>query len=337
MSDIHCVKSPFFITYSNLNTYTHIIIDLFIWTGSTFAKPALPTHSFTQLRTSNNVTFIELGDYIYDFIDIKPNSTFFTSINPYYNEIVNFSYTIKPFNANNALSVVISSHAYACAGYGNQTRKSNPTIKITPKSRITIDSTLITIDDTMLITIDNTGYSTLIDQEYRYNKANSRVFNVFVSDFFNNSNNVLNRFLTTDYKGKCWNNDGEEVMFINSNGIIDVFPFPKKIIKKIKATQEITKVRNRQVYNYNVYESNAIIEKESKLHYDMNTDLLDDYNVGILLELIASDKHWLIDYENQRFIEIILTETDFEIKNEIKDRAKIQYTLSFASTKNYIK
>jgi hypothetical protein len=59
----------------------------------------------------------------------------------------------------------------------------------------------------------------------------------------------------------------------------------------------------------------------------LNTDLLDDSNVQFIEEVLASDRHYIIDYSINKFIPINLLDMEYVEKSGINDKAKIQYTL----------
>jgi hypothetical protein len=54
-----------------------------------------------------------------------------------------------------------------------------------------------------------------------------------------------------------------------------------------------------------------------------------------LEEVLASDRHYIIDYSINKFIPINLLDMEYVEKSGINDKAKIQYTLKFEEANDY--
>ncbi|MDA6068964.1 hypothetical protein NJT12_04945 [Flavobacterium sp. AC] len=339
-SEILLVNSPFYINFDEIPFFDGILnVRLYIWSGAYAEIPINPSHTFTV-----NGSYLEVGQYIKDFLNPQPNSTYFTSIQPDgFNECCNVYYEFDVLNKIDneyfEWGMVKSTLKFATLGYGLYAEGANPVLSLHAIDElVTIDSTLVTIDS-IEHTLDNGGYRNPDNDAYRnlfnhsrlFHKNSERIFNGLLNEKTIGSNDLILRQLTNDFISTCGGKyKGRHVMYLNSNGFLDTFSFPfaENRRLKIKNDSYIRLISNP--HKYNIYQASKVhLNKEITIEWTMNTGILDIYNVGIIEEIVNSDRHWLIDYENQAFIPLNITTTTFDEKSRENDRGKIQYTLVF--------
>ncbi len=344
--DIIMTKSPYWVNYSSTpENYTYIEIDLYIWNGNFVSVPDYPNYTLTAYKvtpTSSGI-HVNIADYIADLINPKPNSSFYnTSASPSFNEFVNFGYQIRAYYTiglvNQLVDTVNSDLKMATLGYGYHQQGINPKMSLLiDASTTTIDSVLISIDSGD-VTIDSTGLPKILDNTYKYHTHNTFVYNAQINRTATGAYDLLTRSFTQTYQLVCSGaNKPYQVMYLDRNGILDTFTFPRTSKRSVKFKSEKYTKMVQEPWDYDTSErTSAISNKNGEVNWTVNTDLLDEINVNYIEQLMASDRHWIIDYDKESFIPINLTDSDFIEKTAINDKAKIQYTLSFVEANDYI-
>jgi len=343
--DIVMSKSPYWVNYyNNYKNFTFIEIDLFIWAGDFAAIPSTPTYTLTSHKITPTSTGVHLNisDYIADMIDPVPNSSFFDNISTAnFGEIINFKYQIRSyltaFGSSSVVEIINSDLKLATLGYGLHSEGSNPKITIyVDENIITIDSILISIDSG-IVTIDSGSYDKLTLNEHKYHTYNTFVYDASLYPTATGTQTLIKREFTSNYKLVCAGlNTPHQIMYLDRNGILDTYTFPRSSTRTLKMKNEKYNRLKSTPWNYSTAErTSAIINKNADVNWSFNTDILDEINVSYIEQLVASDRHWLIDYSTESFIPINLTETDFVQKTALNDKAKMQYTLSFVEANDY--
>jgi hypothetical protein len=308
-NNILLAHSPIYIKYTNDPTlFTFIKVKLWVWKGLISSKPNLPTFELVgyKNRSTNDTISIEVSDYINPFLDPKPTKGYFNGDFGDFGEFVNVQYMIVAyyfeFGLTDFYEAINSPVLFATLGHVKYNQLLYPHIKI------------------------NNGK--LIDNTKRFSTPNLVVYDALLNSSTNSSEGVINRVYTANYKPVC---DRyyipRQIMFLNKNGLLDTFVFPRVSSQKMKSTSEKYKATDNSNVTYN---------KNGNVEWTFNTDNLDDYNVDVIEELYASDRHWLIDYRMKTFIPIQLSDDNFERKTSVKDRAKMNYTIRFIESNDYI-
>ena len=341
MPSILLAKSPQFITYNSDLNYTFIKVYLYLWQGLFADIPSSATHTYTVYRTSTatKVTYVDVQQPILELLNPRPNSSYFTaSTTTDFGEFVNVKYTIDVFvDTSELIDNVDSTFMLATHGYGNYSNGSNPKLKIIPNPDvITSDSDLITIDST-LFTIDMDGKKILFENKYKYHAPNARVFDGFLNQDTTGSNDIISRELTSDFILSCPGKYApKQVMYMDKNGLFDTFSFTRATSESVKSTIEVSNRLNPTPYDYNKYDHNQKVTKIGTVKWTFNTDNLSEINGEYLKDLFFSDIYYLIDYQTETFIPLILTDTDFVPKTAMNERGKQQYTFKFQEANEYV-
>jgi hypothetical protein len=330
-TEILLAKSPQFINYSDEIDYTKIVIKLFIWNGLFVDIPTNPNNTFTVFKTSAT-TYLNIQPYLVEHLNPKPNSTYFTNNDASdFGEFVNLKYIIEVFNDEILVDTISDKSKLATLGYGRHFHGANP--HLTPSQameQITIDTTVITIDTT-LITLDFYNLKKFFDNKNKFHPQNTRVYSGFFNDEATGSNNLIVRKIEADFKLTCSGKyTNRHIMYQDKNGLFDTFSFSRASSQFVKSTIGISNRLNTTPYDYNQYEHNQKVDKTGKVNWVFNTDNLTEINGEYLTDLFFSDTFYLIDYENENFIPLVLVDTDFEPKTAIKDKGKQQYTFKFS-------
>lgn len=326
--EILLVGSPHYISYSQLPLFEGILdVKLYIWSGAYTEIPATPTYNLKV-----NSSYVEIGDYIKDFLNPQPNSSYFTATPTNFKECINVYYEYDVWNElNENLGTVKSNLKLATLGYGLFSEGANPILNINPIDKLlTIDSTLVTIDSTQY-TQDNGSNRSLFDHSKLFHKTTELIYNGLLNDNSVSSDDLVVRELTSDFIPVCGGKyKGRHIMYLNNNGFLDTFSFPFAENRKLKIKNDSYTRLISNPNKYNTFHASKVhLNKEITVEWTMNTGILNTYNVGIIEEIVNSDRHWLIDYENQAFIPLIITTSNFDEKTRENDRGKIQYTLVF--------
>lgn len=347
-------NSPIFIKYTrNPVDYSYIKVKLYVWSGELSVKPIAPT--FELVAYKNNIaidtTAIEISDYLSPFLDPKPTKDFFSGIPGNFNEFINFQYQIDSYvlsfdNSTSLIESITSDVLFACLGYGYVSQGAMPVLDMKYQDgQNGIDSSTVTIDSTY-ITIDSDGK--VIENSKRISVDNLKQYNAQLNYMTSSSSGVITRSLTNFFKPICTKGyKPRQIMFLNKNGLLDLFTFPRVSTQKLKYTSDKynrTASLNNNIleydtmaWNYKMTDNfNTIFNKNGNQEWIFNTDNLDEYNVSVIEELYASDRHWLVDYDMETFIPLQLTDDTFEKKTAVKDRAKMNFTIRFIESNDYI-
>lgn len=331
-ANILLAKSPIFITYTNeITDFNNMTVKLWVWSGLIAEKPLSPTYDLIAYknRQSADSLSIEISDYISPLIEPLPTSNFFTteSVGDF-GEFINVQYQIDSYNYDNLtgdnedVETIVSPVLLASLGYGFVNQMASPKIEIN--------------DDK------------LIDNSKRISIENLIHYDVELVSSSDTSTAVVNRTFTTNFKSICTKGyKPRQVLFLNKNGLIDSFTFPRVSSQKLKYTSDkfnktaslnnSNSVNDVLAYNYKISNNfNTIFNKNGNVEWIFNTDNLDEFNVDVIEQLYLSERHWLVDYEYNSFIPIQLTDDTFERKTAIKDRGKMNYTIKFIESNDYI-
>lgn len=298
--------------------------ELFIWEGNVDDRPSDPTFLLPAFKNNPASTeiAIEISDYIIPFLNPLPNESYFTGITGNFGEFVNFQYANTVYYDEGAISSYMSDPYLVCLGYGKNPELANPQINI--------------VDDK------------LIDYSKRFSLDDVNVYDVLLNDTTDSSSTIINRSYTTNYKRICPKiYKPRQIMFLNKNGLLDTFLFPRVSSNKLKSTSEkynqTTYLGNNNTqdvvlaYDYKLIDNfNIIHNKNGNQEWVFNTDHLDEYNISIIEQLFASDRHWLVDYQHNCFIPLQLSDDNFERKTDVNDRGKKAYTVKFVESNDYI-
>lgn len=321
-NDIILAGSPFYITYTAATSlYDYAVIQLWVWDGLVLAKPVLPTYTLTVSRATNDqqTVYANIQDYLSDMIDPLPHPFWFNSamaIGIDCREFVNVQWKVKSYKRNPGTTDTLheeyeSPRAVATLGYGYYEDGSNPQV----------DSQDVVQGGVKFMTQGlNTYYAkiTNFEQQGTYD---------MVSRLPDNTGKISCPGINKPY----------QILFLNKNGIMDSFNFPKASKRNIKFSGEKYSVLPTHPYNHDIRRHTTISQnRNGKVVWEFNTDLLDEPNVYLIEELLASSRHWLADYENERFIPLTLTDDDFEVKSSVRNMAKMQYTVKFEQAAEYI-
>jgi len=336
-------KSPQFITYESALNYSYLKVHLYVWNGLVADIPSFPTHTYTLFRNPNKtIAYLNIQPAIAELLNPKPNSSYFTDHPSDFGEFTNLKYVIDVWRRESdgtmeLKDTVESDLMYATLGYGRHAEGANPfLIPLKVAGVVTIDSTLITIDST-LITIDSDGKNKLFDNKYKFFPPNSRVFDGIFNQSDTDSRDIIKRELVTDHKVSCPGKyEPKDIMYMNKNGLFEVFSFTKASSQSVKSISEISNRLSSTPYNYNIADHNQKITKTGTVKWTLNTDNLTQINGEYLTDLFFSDIYYMIDYDNETFIPMVLSSTDFSPKTDKVDRAKQQYTFTFEESNEYI-
>lgn len=344
MPTILLAKSPQFITYSSEINYTFLKVNLYIWHGAFDDLPLSPTHTYTVYKNpTKNLTYLNIQQPIIDLLNPVPNDSFFNLDNPTdFGEFVNVKYYYDVWEKETDGTLEIkdsyeSDSMLATLGYGRHIDGANPIV--TPfetSGGVTIDTTFITIDSTD-ITIDSGGDNVFFENVYKFHAPNARVFDGIINENADSSDNYILRLKSNDFKLSCSGKyDPKQIIYMDENGFFDTFSFTKASSESIKSTIEVSNRMSPNPYAYNIAQHNQVVTKISTKKWTFNTDNLTEINGEYLKELFFSDRYYLIDYENETFIPLVLTDTDFTPKTAINDMGKQQYTFKFQEANEYI-
>ncbi|MFC4477417.1 hypothetical protein [Flavobacterium chungangensis] len=318
INKILLANSPIYASIvGDFTDYNYIYVQLWAWNGKIEDKPVDSTFKLAgiQANADNSKIAIEISDYITPFLEPKPNSTFF-SLNPSgFGEFVNVEYFIEGYFLDDSgnmdlVRVYNSGHLFACLGYGYVNELVHPKLKLE-------DGKLI--DNTKKISTDEVIHHNVV--------LKSSV----------DSDEIINREFTSIFRKICAKDyTSRQVLFLDKNGLINSFTFPRVSSKKAKYTAEKYNITNTagSYSTSGIY--NKIYNKNGQIEWTFNTDNLDEYNVNLIQQLFTSDRHWLVDYQRNSFIPIHLVDDNFEKKTAIKDRAKMNYTIKFIEANDFI-
>ncbi|MES2575672.1 MAG: hypothetical protein V4572_12055 [Bacteroidota bacterium] len=324
-------------------------MKLYIWKGDFDFNPDFPhapdfienpTHTFTVYKTdpTKKLTYLNIQPYLADALSPGPNDSFFTeTVATDFGEFINFRYTIDSYLGDDLLISSGYQMASATLGYGLHYQGANPYLTVYDFLRLyTIDSGIITIDST-LITIDAAGKRPIISNKYLYHPSDARVFDCYINESSTGTYDFMTRFLTDDFKLTCSGiYQNKHIMYMNKYGIFDTFSFNKSSTETIKNTKTTFNKMNATPYDFNTSEHNQTTTKIGATTWTLNTDNLNQISGEYLKDLFFSDRYYMIDYQRQTFIPLVLTETNFEPKTNIEHRAKQQYTFKFAEANEYV-
>lgn len=317
--------SPYYITYQNNPVlYDYITVSLKIWHGEFYNIPAEPTYELTAYRTSSSSSayqslYIDISSYVADFIDPIPNSVWFEQYEQNqdysdYREVVNVKYQMDVWKSNGEKDpFLVESFDFpmkcATLGYGYPKEGPNPQ----PSS---------------YQLVDNATKSVAPSQNYYTIKLATDAYASW-NVFDRQPDNISTFTCSGKYKPM-------QIMYLDKNGILDVFTFPKSSKRSITFKSEDYKRMKDRPFDYNFNEHSEVsYNKNGVEKYEVNTDLLNENNVIYIEQLMASDRHWLVDYENYTFHPLNLKDTEFMEKTSINDKAKISYTLKFEAATPY--
>ncbi|MFC6095803.1 hypothetical protein ACFPVY_04020 [Flavobacterium qiangtangense] len=321
-SDIILSGSPFYITYTAATTdFDYITIELWVWDGLVLSKPVLPTYTLTSSRATadQQTVYANIQDYISDYLDPIPSPFWFNSAQANLidcKEFVHVQWKVQswkrtPGEADLLFQEYESPRAMATLGYGYYDQGSNPQL----------------------------SSQDVVKGGVKYKVEGMNTYYAKISNFQQQGTaDMLTRFTDNTGKISCPGiNKPYQVLFLNKNGIMDAFNFPKASKRNIKFSGEKYSVLPTHPYNHDIRRHTTILQnRNGKVVWEFNTDLLDESNVYLIEELLASSRHWLADYENERFIPLTLTDDDFEEKSSVRNMAKMQYTVKFEQAAEYI-
>jgi hypothetical protein len=99
--------------------------------------------------------------------------------------------------------------------------------------------------------------------------------------------------------------------------------FQKHLKRSIKFKSETDTRLSPTPYSIIHHQHTKVVtNKVGTVNWTFNTDLLDDSNVQFIEEVLASDRHYIIDYSINKFIPINLLDMEYVEKSGINDKAK---------------
>lgn len=316
LNDIVLTNSPFYLTYSKAaSTFDYVILKLnkTLPNGSNNVvdNPDAMVLTAYKVNQTDDFVNIEISDYIKRYLNPLPDFTFFTSVSPKIsNEIIYWTYRFEAYKIGftDPIDVVNGFNCGATLGYGYYSQGVNPKLPS----------------------------AVLIDNQKRFSNAKFRTFNIEIDLNNTISDGGIVRTLTSDYMPVCTGKyKGKQVLFLNRFGVYDSFIFPKAHSRSLKSRAE-NYYKNQNSAGFSPISQNKMeLNKNASVEWSLNTDLLDDYNVKIIEELIVSDRYLLVDYDKESFIPLLLKTSDFEQKTRINDKAKRNYTLIFEEATDY--
>lgn len=316
LNEILLTNSPYFLSYNNIASAFDYVVLRLIQTLPNGSRAVLESNDVMKLvaykvNQSDDFVKIDISDYIKRYLNPMPDYSFFYSSTPKFsNEIIYWTFCFDAYKIDNPIRVerIYGNNRGATLGYGLYKEGVNPSLP----------STLI------------------IDNSNRFSNTKFRTFNLNLSLNPTLRDGGIVRSLTTDYMPVCTGKyNGKQILFLNRAGVYDSFLFPKSHNRSLKTRSEnYYKMQDSSNFNPN-YHNKVDINKNALVEWSFNTDLLDNYNVKVLEELIVSERYFLVDYEKEAFIPLLLTSTDFDQKKRINDRSKMNYTLNFEEASDY--
>lgn len=316
LNEILLTNSPYFLTYNKAaSTFDYVVLTLVqtLPNGSidTLDSPDAMTLVAYKINQTDDFVKIDISEYIKRYLNPMPDYTFFYSSSPKFsNEIIYWTYRFDAYKIDNTNRVerIYGNNRGATLGYGFYSEGVNPSLQST----------------------------TIVDNTNRFSNAKFKTFNVNLDINQNLRDGGINRSITTNYMPTCTGKyNGKQILFLNKAGIFDSFIFPKSHSRSLKTKAE-NYYKSQDSTNFNSNFHNKVeVNKNAQVQWQFNTDLLDNYNVKVLEELIVSDRYFLVDYEKEGFIPLLLTSTDFDQKTRINDRGKMNYTLTFDEASDY--
>lgn len=320
-SGLLMANSPYWVTYTNTDDFDIVKMDLRIWTGNLIGqsaggdKPDIPSFQFTKYKTrqSDITVGYNINNFIKSYLNPKLNDKWGgsgTTLNNVFDETVWVEWVtyggkdILDLDGNSTGDIeLVSSLAdrkIATLGYGYFEEGANNE-QINPLTTLS-------------------KFNTLGNPEYTTTGNTSATATTY----------TINRVKVAD-RGTCQDyNNVYQIVYLNKAGVFEGFSFPKLSRKNISSKSTTYNRLLSQPFNYSPTEhTTKVLNKSEKLTYTLNTDLLKQDDVDKVKELIQSDKHYLYLANTLEIIPVVLKDENFEVKNTINNRARIQYTLQF--------
>jgi hypothetical protein len=178
------------------------------------------------------------------------------------------------------------------------------------------------------------GYQNLEDQSFNTSIRPSTQANLayYTINIFDNSGDYITKTYRFDI-AECSRYTPIQLAWVNSLGAWDYYTFELASLKKLNIQRETFRKPFGNwgagaTYTYSQYESGDTIYKiEADKQYTVNSDWLNDSDFEWLQELLMSKEVQFVN-ENGDFTPVIITDTDYEIKEELNKKLN-NLTLSF--------
>jgi hypothetical protein len=170
------------------------------------------------------------------------------------------------------------------------------------------------------------GYQNLEDQSFNTSIRPSTQANLayYTINIFDNSGDYITKTYRFDI-ADCSKYTPVQLAWVNSLGAWDYYTFELASLKKLNIQRETFRKPFGNwgagaTYTYSQYESGDTIYKiEADKQYTVNSDWLNDSDFEWLQELLMSKEVQFVN-ENGDFTPVIITDTDYEFKQDVNNK-----------------
>jgi hypothetical protein len=170
------------------------------------------------------------------------------------------------------------------------------------------------------------GYQNLEDQSFDTSIRPSTQANLayYTINIFDNSGDYITKTYRFDI-AECSRYTPIQLAWVNSLGAWDYYTFELASVKKLNIQRETFRKPFGNwgagaTYTYSQYESGDTIYKiEADKQYTVNSDWLNDSDFEWLQELLMSKEVQFVN-ENGDFTPVIITDTDYEFKQDVNNK-----------------
>jgi hypothetical protein len=170
------------------------------------------------------------------------------------------------------------------------------------------------------------GYQNLEDQSFNTSIRPSTQANLayYTINIFDNSGDYITKTYRFDI-AECSRYTPIQLAWVNSLGAWDYYTFELASLKKLNIQRETFRKPFGNwgagaTYTYSQYESGDTIYKiEADKQYTVNSDWLNDSDFEWLQELLMSKEVQFVN-ENGDFTPVIITDTDYEFKQDVNNK-----------------
>jgi hypothetical protein len=170
------------------------------------------------------------------------------------------------------------------------------------------------------------GYQNLEDQSFNTSIRPSTQANLayYTINIFDNSGDYITKTYRFDI-AECSRYTPIQLAWVNSLGAWDYYTFELASVKKLNIQRETFRKPFGNwgagaTYTYSQYESGDTIYKiEADKQYTVNSDWLNDSDFEWLQELLMSKEVQFVN-ENGDFTPVIITDTDYEFKQDVNNK-----------------
>jgi hypothetical protein len=170
------------------------------------------------------------------------------------------------------------------------------------------------------------GYQNLEDQSFNTSIRPSTQANLayYTINIFDNSGDYITKTYRFDI-AECSRYTPIQLAWVNSLGAWDYYTFELASLKKLNIQRETFRKPFGNwgagaTYTYSQYESGDTIYKiEADKQYTVNSDWLNDLDFEWLQELLMSKEVQFVN-ENGDFTPVIITDTDYEFKQDVNNK-----------------